>query len=85
MPDRNPANTGVQLEDARTGSSVETLKRAILDNLFYVVGRPAEHAIPSDYYKAVAYTVRDRILARFLRSLHTYMDDHIRVVGYLSA
>src|SRR5208283_2372987 len=85
MPDRNPMNTGVQLEDARTGSSVEILKRAILDNLFYVVGRPAEHALPNDYYTAVACTVRDRILARFLRSLHTYMDDHVRVVSYLSA
>jgi len=34
MPDPLPTNPGVQVEDERTGSSVETLKRAILDNLF---------------------------------------------------
>jgi starch phosphorylase len=85
MPDPVPTNPGVQVEDDRMGSSVETLKRAILDNLFYVVGRDAAHASPIDFYMAVAYTVRDRILARFLHSLHTYMDDHVRVVSYLSA
>jgi len=85
MADRLPTNPGAQDEDARIGSSVETLKRDILDNLFYVVGRDAAHASPIDYYRAVAYTVRDRILARFLHSLHTYMEDDVRVVSYLSA
>ena len=85
MADRNPANVNAQGEDARTGSSVEAVKRDILDNLFYVVGRPVEHARPVDFYTAVAYTVRDRILDRYLHSLHTYMEDHVRVVGYLSA
>jgi len=85
MPDPLPTNPGVQIEDGRTGSSVETLKRDLLDNLFYVVGRDVAHASPVDYYMAVAYTVRDRILARFLHSLHTYMEDDVRVVSYLSA
>jgi len=85
MPDPVPTNPGAQVEDDRTGSSVETLKRAILDNLFYVVGRPAERASPMEFYMAVAYTVRDRILARYLHSLHTYMEDDVRVVCYLSA
>jgi starch phosphorylase len=85
MPDPLPTNPGVQVEDERTGSSVEILKRAILDNLFYIVGRPAGHASPIDFYMAVAYSVRDRILTRFLDSLHTYMEDDVRVVSYLSA
>jgi len=85
MADRNPTHPNLQAEDARTGSSVEILKRDILDNLFYVVGRDREHASPVDYYRAVAFTARDRILARYLHSLHTYMEDHVRVVSYLSA
>ena len=85
MPDRNPTNPDPLTEDARTGSSVEIVKRDILDNLFYVVGRDREHASQMDYYRAVAFTARDRILARFLSSLHTYMEDHVRVVSYLSA
>jgi len=85
MPDPLVTNSTLQVEDDRTGSSVEALRRAILDNLFYVVGRDAEHATPIDYYRAIAYTVRDRILARFLSSLHTYVEDDVRVVSYLSA
>jgi glycogen phosphorylase len=76
---------GLQMEDDRTGSSVETLRRAILDNLFCVVGRGTEHASIADYYMAVAYTVRDRILARFLRTLHAYTESDVRCVSYLSA
>ena len=85
MPDPLSTNPGVPVEDSRTGSSVATLKRDILDNLFYVVGRDTAHASPIDYYRAVAYTVRDRILARYLHSLHTYMEADVRVVSYLSA
>jgi starch phosphorylase len=85
MPDRVTQNPTVQIEDDRTGSSVETLKRAILDNLFYVVGRAAEHAGPTDYYRALAYTVRDRILARFMHTIHSYKESAIRAVSYLSA
>src|ERR1700675_4576816 len=85
MPDGLTQNPTVQIEDDRTGSSVETLKRAILDNLFYVVGRAAEHAGPTDYYRALAYTVRDRILARFMHTIHSYKESAVRAVSYLSA
>ena len=85
MADRLPTNPGAQDEDARIGSSVDTLKRDILDNLFYVVGRAAEHAGPIDYYMAVAYTVRDRILARFMHTIHTYLETPVRAATYLSA
>jgi glycogen phosphorylase len=75
----------VQIEDVRTGSSVETLKRAILDNLFYVVGRDVRQAVITDYYMALAYTVRDRILARFMHTIHSYKESAVRSVSYLSA
>jgi len=85
MPDGLTQNPTVQIEDDRTGSSVETLKRAVLDNLFYVVGRAAEHAGATDYYRALAYTVRDRILARFMHTIHSYKESAVRAVSYLSA
>jgi glycogen phosphorylase len=78
-------NPAVQIEDERTGSSVEALKRGILENLFCVIGRDAEHASLIDYYMATAYTVRDRILARFLRTLHAYTQKDVRFASYLSA
>jgi len=85
MADRPPTIPGAQVEDARTGSSVETLKRDILDNLFYVVGRDAAHATPIDYYMTVAYSVRDRILARYMHTIHTYLPSAFRAASYLSA
>ena len=47
-------------EPTRTGMSVEALKRAFVDNLFYVQGRFPDVAAPVDYYQALAYTIRDR-------------------------
>jgi glycogen phosphorylase len=73
------------MDDDRTGTSVETLKRAILQNLRYVVGKDTDFATDRDYFMAVAYTVRDRILARWLATRRTYLDHNVRVVAYLSA
>jgi len=75
----------ILVEDDRTGLHVETLKRAILDNLFYIAGRFAASATPLDYYTALAYTVRDRMLAHWLKSIETNLDHNVRVVSYLSA
>jgi starch phosphorylase len=73
------------VEDDRTGTSVVTLQRAILDNLFYIAGRSAGSATPLDYYTAVAYTVRDRLLKRWLETLEENISENARVVCYLSA
>ena len=73
------------VEDDRTGFHVETLKRAVLDNLFYIAGRFAASATALDYYTAVAYTVRDRLLRRWLDTLENNLDLNVRVVSYLSA
>lgn len=75
----------IRVEDDRTGLSVETLKRAILDNLFYVQGKFPEIATLTDYYMALAYTVRDRLLQRWISTAETYSKTGARTVGYLSA
>ena len=73
------------IDDDRTGIKVETLKQAILENLRYVVGKDPESATEMDYFMAVAYTVRDRILARWLATRRSYSEHDVRVVCYLSA
>ncbi|HEY9641058.1 MAG TPA: glycogen/starch/alpha-glucan phosphorylase [Coleofasciculaceae cyanobacterium] len=77
--------TGLQIEDDRTGFSVETLKRAFADNLFYVQGKFPATATSNDFYMALAYTVRDRLLQRWLTTSQTYAQNHVRLVCYLSA
>ena len=72
-------------EEIRVGMSRQALKRAFFDNLFYVQGRFKDVATPSDLYMAAAYTVRDRLLERWIRTAQTYKNAHARTVCYLSA
>ena len=75
----------VQTEDDRTGTSPETLARAILDNLYYLQGRIPELASRNDWYMAAAYTVRDRLVQRWIQTIRSLRRQEVRVVSYLSA
>ncbi len=49
-------------EDDRVALSKEAFKHAFLDNLFCVQGKIPALATKHDYYMALAFTVRDRML-----------------------
>jgi starch phosphorylase len=85
MSTQNQPGLTREQEAIRTGSSVETLKRAWRDNLFYVLGRFQDVATPHDAYMAAAYTVRDRVLDRWIKTMRTYKNSQARTVCYLSA
>lgn len=75
----------IQVEDDRTGRSVETLKRALADNLYYVQGKSEYFATLHDYYMALAHTVRDRLLHRRIKTAQTYYEQDVKTLYYLSA
>ncbi|NET30522.1 MAG: glycogen/starch/alpha-glucan phosphorylase [Cyanothece sp. SIO1E1] len=75
----------IRVENDRTGMSVATLKRAFADHLFYLQGKYESLATLGDYYKALAYTVRDRLLYRWLETIKTYREQDVKTVYYLSA
>jgi starch phosphorylase len=75
----------VRVEDDRTGLSIETLKRALLDNLFYLQGKFTSIATKNDWYMALAYTVRDRIVHRWITTASTCFKKDVKFVCYLSA
>jgi starch phosphorylase len=75
----------IRVEDDRTGLEIPTLKRAFLDNLFYLQGRIPELATKNDYYMALAYTIRDRLLYRWLNTNKMYLEKNAKSVSYLSA
>lgn len=83
----NPADldTLVQVEDDRTGMVRPVLKRAFLDNLLYLQGRTLETATPHDLFRALAYTVRDRLVRRWSETQMTYYQKDAKRVYYLSA
>ncbi len=75
----------VTIEDDRTGLSLDTLKRAFLENLFYIQGKFPAIATKRDYYMALSYTIRDRMLQRWINTAMTYNTIQARTVCYFSA
>lgn len=73
------------VEDDRTGMTIETLRRAFADNLFYLQGTDENGASLHDYYMALSYTVRDRLLLRYINTTRTYQEKDVKMVCYLSA
>ncbi|MFN8483460.1 MAG: glycogen/starch/alpha-glucan phosphorylase [Anaerolineae bacterium] len=69
----------------RTGMTVDAFTRAFRDNLYYVQGKDMPRATPMDHYLALAYTVRDRMMQRWLQTFQTYDETDCKFVYYLSA
>jgi starch phosphorylase len=76
--------SSLQLDD-RTALSKEALKNAFLDDLFYVQGKFPALATKNDYYMALAFAVRDRMLQRWVSTAAAYTKQASRTVAYLSA
>jgi starch phosphorylase len=74
-----------KLEDERTGLTKEAIKNAFLDGLFYMQGKFPALATENDYYMALAYAVRDRMLQRWISTAASYTKHGSRTVAYLSA
>ena len=72
-------------ESIRTGLSEESIRQSFLDNLLFVQGRFLEVASIDDQYKALAYSVRDRLLMRWMSTIQTYQKINPRTICYLSA
>ncbi|MDZ7651506.1 MAG: glycogen/starch/alpha-glucan phosphorylase [Burkholderiaceae bacterium] len=73
------------MHDQRTGLGKDALRRAFLDNLYYMQGKFPGLATKHDHYLALAYMVRDRLLQRWISSAADYTRLGARTVAYLSA
>ncbi|MEO7092287.1 MAG: glycogen/starch/alpha-glucan family phosphorylase, partial [Polyangiales bacterium] len=62
-----------------------TLKRAILDHLYYTQSKSEETATRHDWYVALAHTVRDRLIHRWIKTEKAYDTADAKRVYYLSA
>ncbi len=71
--------------NVRTGDDPAEIKQSILDNLYFSQARIPQTATLNDWYMALAYTVRDRMLDNWLKSnIHRGRKD-LKIVSYLSA
>jgi starch phosphorylase len=71
----------------RHSGGATALAAAVLDHLRYHQAVPLEYATRNDWYMALAFAVRDRMLDRYMETLHavTAPQANRRVVAYLSA
>ncbi|MBI2267794.1 MAG: glycogen/starch/alpha-glucan phosphorylase [Armatimonadetes bacterium] len=77
--------TPIQVEDDRTGLEVETLARAVQDNLYYLLARDEYTATARNWFTALAYSIRDRLVHRWIKTQQTYYKLDVKRVYYLSA
>ena len=74
-------------ETVRTGLGADAIAQALLDNLRFLQAKLPQHATRNDWYMALAYTVRDRMLDRYMATVNAIAsrDTTAKVVAYLSA
>jgi starch phosphorylase len=72
-------------EDTRHGTDLEAWTRAFRRNLYYFLGRFPVTATTNDKYQALAYSVREHLLDRWVKTAETYYRKKVRTVCYLSA
>ena len=82
LPELSPEGS---LKNQRTAAGVDALAHSFLDNLFFAQGRSRERATVNDLYMALAHTVRDRLVERWIHTVKNYRAQDARVVCYLSA
>ena len=74
-------------EKIRTGLGADAIAEALIDNLYYLQAKLPQHATRNDWYMALAYTVRDRMLDRYVKTVEAISgaNTSAKVVAYLSA
>ena len=77
--------TGAHASDTAEPFDADSVKRAILDKLFYVRATYPRLATNTDYFMALAWCVRDMLLRRWVSTAAAYTETQARTVAYLSA
>jgi starch phosphorylase len=70
----------------RSGAEPAAIATALVENLRCLQAKLPEHATRNDWYMALAYTVRDRMLANYITTVNSITAPRpAKVVAYLSA
>ena len=70
---------------SRSDLSLEGMRRTFREHILYTQGRFPEIATRNDLYMAMAYTVRDQLLHRWIKTVEQLRRTDVRIVSYLSA
>ena len=85
----SPANarSPIALTNVRTGLGADAIAAALIENLHCLQGKLPQHATRNDWYMALAYTVRDRMMERYVATVGSIAgaNTDAKAVAYLSA
>jgi len=79
-----PSPSVRQDNDVRTEPGVEEIKQSVLGNLHVHLAKTPQTATQNDWYTALSYTVRDRMIQQWIQTTQNFTED-ITVVAYLSS
>src|SRR5262245_46067316 len=84
---RPKGRTANDSQSIRTGLETDAIATALIENLRCLQGKLPQHATRNDWYMALAYTVRDRMMDRYVATVESIAatDTDAKVVAYLSA
>jgi starch phosphorylase len=63
----------------------EQFRRDLFNHLLYTCVKERHDAGPVDFYRAMAFSVRDRLVQRWLATQRTYFERDVKRVHYLSS
>ena len=75
------------LMNIRRGLGADAIVEALIDNLNCLQGKLPQHATRNDWYMALAYTIRDRMMDRYIATVTSLAETNTaaKAVAYLSA
>ncbi len=66
------------------GNDAQSLRQSLIDRLTFIVGKDTITATTRDWFQALAYVVRDRLIARWMETMRSYYRADAKRVYYLS-
>jgi glycogen phosphorylase len=66
------------------GKTVEDIRRGFLSNLEYNLAKDRYSLTPHDEFLSLSYTVRERLIERWIASQQKYHNDNVKRIYYLS-
>jgi starch phosphorylase len=84
---RASASSPTALTNVRTGLAADAIAVALIENLHCLQGKLPQHATCNDWNMALAYTVRDRMMERYVATVGSIAEANTdaKAVAYLSA
>jgi glycogen phosphorylase len=84
---RASARSPIAVTNVRTGLGTDAIAAALIENLHCLQGKLPQHATRNDWYMALAYTVRDRMMERYVATVASITGSNTaaKAVAYLSA